>query len=171
MPQTECDYDKFNICLIYTILNMSKTLSRQIDGLIVSCAIGMGCDKAELMRLASEYGNKHHSLYRLSDANLRSLETKEERTMALGLEDKVNDVIIQQTRVYSELGSHGIIFKTRKHKPRTPSPRAKTPSPRAKTPSPRAKTPSPKKASPKACSPKTRRSNCAIMGGTKRRHN
>lgn len=146
---------------------MSKTLSRQIDGLIVSCAIGMGCDKAELMRLASEYGNKHHSLYRLSDANLRSLETKAERTMALELEDKVNDVIFQQTRVYSELGSHGSIFKTRKHKPRTPSPKKASPntSPRAKTPSPRAKTPS-----PRACS---RRSNCNVMGGkrTKRRRN
>ncbi len=162
MTQIECDYDKFNMCSIYIIINMSKTLSRQIDGLIVSCAIGMGCDEAELMHLAFEYGNKHPSLYKLSDAHLRSLETKEERTMALQLEDKVNDVIIQQRRVYSELGVHGSIFKSRKHKPRTPSP--KTPSPKKASP----KTPSPKKASPnpKACS-KTRR-HCNILGGKRR---
>ena len=152
-----------------------KELTREIDALIVLCVLGNGCDEAELMRLASNYGNKYHSLYELSDANLRSLETKEERTAALRLEHKVNNFIFQQKRFYSEMGSHGSVFKTRKHKPKTPSPRAKTPSPRAKTPSPRAKTPSPraKTPSPKAKTPspkaKTRRSYCNVMGGTKRR--
>ena len=124
-----------------------KELTRQIDTLIISCVIGNDCDEAELMRLASNYGNVYHSLYELSDANLRSLETKEERTMALRLEHKVNNFIFQQKRFYSEMGSRGSVFKTRKHKVKTPSPRAKTPSPRAKT----------------------RRSYCNVMGGTKRR--
>ena len=131
---------------------MEKELSRRIDELIISCAIGqfgMGCDKAELTRLASEYGNVNDS-YKLSPT-LLAFESENEKNIALNLEKKVNDIIFQQRRFYRELGlgSHGSIFKTktRKYKPRTPSPR--TPSPRA-------------------CSPKTRRSHCNMMGGKRR---
>ena len=127
-------------------MEKEKELSRRIDELIISCAIGpfgMGCDKAKLTRLASEYGNVNDSYYKLSPT-LRAFESENEKKIALNLEKRVNDIIFQQRRFYRELGSHGSIFKTRKYKPRTPSPR--TPSPRA-------------------CSPKTRRSHCNMMGG------
>ena len=129
---------------------LEKELSEQINEIIVSCAIGMGCDEAKLKRLASEYGNVSHS-YTLSK-KLLAFDFEHEKQTALQLEKKVNDVIIQQRRIYGELGSRRSSFKIRKPK-----------------------TPSPTKASPKA-SPKTRRSYCNMMGGkrrtnTKRRRN
>jgi hypothetical protein len=166
---------------------LEKELSRQIDELIVSCAIGMGCDEAELKRLASEYGNVAHS-YTLSK-NRVAFDFEHEKKTAMQLEQKVNNIIIQQRRIYGELGSRRSSFKTRK--PKTPSPTKASPkaSPTKASPtkaSPTKASPkasptkaSPKtspKASPKACSPKTRRSYCNMMGGkrrtnTKRRRN
>ena len=149
---------------------LGKELSDRIDELIVSCAIGMGCDEAELMRLTSEYGNVSHSY--TFPKRLLAFDFEHEKKIALQLEKKVNNVILQQRRMYGELGSHGSIFKTRKHKPRTPSPKKASP----KKASPQKASPqkaSPQKASPKACS---RRSYCNVMGGkrrtnTKRRRN
>jgi hypothetical protein len=146
---------------------LGQELSDRIDELIVSCAIGMGCDEAELMRLTSEYGNVSHSY--TFPKRLLAFDFEHEKKIALQLEKKVNNVILQQRRMYGELGSHGSIFKTRKHKPRTPSPKKASP----QKASPQKASP---KASPKACSPKTRRSYCNVMGGkrrtnTKRRRN
>ena len=137
---------------------LGKELSDQINEIIVSCAIGMGCDEAKLKRLASEYGNVSHS-YTLSK-KLLAFDFEHEKQTALQLEKKVNDVIIQQRRIYGELGSRGSSFKIRK--PKTPSPTKASPKASPKT-------------SPKA-SPKTRRSYCNMMGGkrrtnTKRRRN
>jgi len=157
---------------------LEKELSRQIDELIVSCAIGMGCDEAELKRLASEYGNVAHS-YTLSK-NRVAFDFEHEKKTAMQLEQKVNNIIIQQRRIYGELGSRRSSFKTRK--PKTPSPTKASPkaSPTKASPKASPKTSptkaSPTKASPKACSPKTRRSYCNMMGGkrrtnTKRRRN
>ena len=132
---------------------MSKQLSRQIDAHIVSCATGMACDEAELMRLATEYRNKYNSPYELNYMHMRSLETDAEKAIALNLEAKINDIDVNHTmqRFYSELGSKGDIFRKSKSIKRVASP------PKA---SPR---------SPRACSPKTRRSYCSVQGGTKRR--
>jgi hypothetical protein len=148
---------------------MKQELSDRIDELIISCAIGMGCDEAELMRLTSEYGNVSHS-YTLPK-RLLAFDFEHEKKIALQLQEQVNNVIVQQRRMYGELGSHGSIFKTRKHKPMKPpkkaSPKA-SPNASPKT-SPKASPKTSPKASPKACSPKTRRSYCNVMGGTKRR--
>jgi hypothetical protein len=142
-------------------------LSEQIDELIVSCAIGMGCDEIELKRLASKYGNVSHS-YALPK-RLLAFDFEHEKKIALQLQEQVNNVLVQQRRMYGELGSHGSIFKTRKHKPRTPKASPKTSPKTSQKASPKASPKTSPKASPKACSPKTRRSYCNVMGGTKRR--
>jgi len=150
-----------------------KALGKKIHNIIVLCALGEPCDETELDALAVEYATEFRCPYQLSAAHMRSLETDAERETARRLEDKVNDTIRQQLRlhsawgshgrIYSELGPHGSIFKTRKHKPMTPSP--KRASPKAASP----KAASPKAASPKkACSPKTRRSYCNMLGGKRR---
>ena len=133
---------------------MSKQLSRQIDAHIVSCATGMACDEAELMRLATEYRSKYNSPYELNYMHMRSLETDAEKAIALNLEAKINDIDVNHTmqRFYSELGPTGHVFKTRKSVKRIASPPKASPRP-----------------SPRACSPKTRRSYCSVQGGTKRR--
>ena len=69
---------------------LEKELSRQIDELIVSCAIGMGCDEAELKRLASEYGNVAHS-YTLSKNRVASASTRTQFTVNASL---LNDDIV-----------------------------------------------------------------------------
>ena len=129
-------------------------LSRQIDELIISCAIGNGCDEAELMRLASEYGTVSDS-YTFSKRML-AFDSEDEKKIALRLQKEVNDHIrrfrsavgshgrVHQLPLFHrELGPRGITFNTWKHyKP---------------------------KASPKkACSPKTRRSYCNMLGGKRR---
>jgi len=105
-----------------------KELSRRIDELIVSCAIGMGCDEAELMHLASEYGTVSDS-YKISKMKL-AFDFEHEKKTALRLQEEVNDHIrrfrsavgshgriLQNRQFYSELGPHGRIFKNRKPKP------------------------------------------------------
>ena len=132
-----------------------EELSRQIDELIISCAIGMGCDEAELMRLASEYGTVSDS-YTLSKRRV-AFDTENEKKIALRLQKEVNDHIrrfrsavgshgrVHQLPLFNrELGPRGITFNTWKHY--KPKPKA-----------------SPKK----TCSPKTRRS-CNILGGKRR---
>jgi len=142
-----------------------KALGKKIHNIIVLCALGEPCDETELDALAVEYATEFRCPYQLSAAHMRSLETDAERETARRLEDKVNDTIRQQLRlhsawgshgrIYSELGSHGMIF--RKTLKRTSPKRA---SPKAA---------SPKAASPKkACSPKTRRSYCNMLGGKRR---
>ena len=127
-------------------------LSRQIDELIISCAIGIGCDEAELMRLASEYGTVSDS-YTFSKRRL-AFDTEDEKKIALRLQKEVNDHI---RRFRSAVGSHGRVhqlplfhrelgrpgtFNAWKHyKPKSPK---------------------------KPCSPITRRSYCNILGGKRR---
>ena len=133
---------------------MSKQLSRQIDALIVSCALGMACDEAELMRLATEYRRKYKSPYELNYMHMRSLETDAEKSIALNLEAKINDIDVNYTmkHFYNELGPNGYIFKKRRKSTKRNTSPTGTP-----------------KTSPKACSPKTRRGYCNVQGGTKRR--
>ena len=138
-----------------------EELSRQIDELIISCAIGMGCDEAELMRLASEYGTVSDS-YTLSKRRI-AFDTEDEKKIALRLQKEVNDHIrrfrsavgshgrVHQLPLFHrELGPRGITFNnTWKHyyKPK----------------------PKPKASPKKPCSPKTRRgSYCNILGGKRR---
>jgi hypothetical protein len=134
---------------------MAEFISRRIDELIISCAIGNGCDEAELMRLASEYGAVSDS-YKFSNT-LLAFDFEHEKQIALRLQKEVNDNIrrfrsafgsngrVRQLPLFhSQLDPRGITFKTWKHY--KPKPKA-----------------SPKK----ACSPKTRRS-CNILGGKRR---
>jgi len=103
---------------------MKKDLSRQIDELIISCAIGNGYDEAKLMRLASEYGTMSDS-YKFSKMNL-AFDFEHEKQIASQLEKEVNDYILRfrsalcspKLQIYKELGRHGTIFK---NKPRKPS--------------------------------------------------
>lgn len=110
-----------------------KELSRRIDELIASCAIGqlgMGCDKAELMHLASEYGTVSDS-YTFSKLRL-AFDFEYEKTIALRLQEEVNDHIRRfrsavgshgrirpKRQFYSELGPHGRIFENRKRSSKT----------------------------------------------------
>ena len=150
-----------------------KELTEQMNGFIVSCAIGNECNEAELIQLTNEYGNAHdYSVYKMSDGILRSFDTDAEKATALRLEDKVNVIIRrledknrQQRILFRELGPHGSIFKTRKHKhtvrhdssPTRASPTRASPTRASPKASP--------KSSPKACS---RRSYCNMMGGKRR---
>jgi hypothetical protein len=65
-----------------------KELTKQIDALIVSCAIGMGCDEVELKRLAIEYATHFTGPYELSRMHLRALD--ENLEMGIQLTKKVN---------------------------------------------------------------------------------
>lgn len=78
-----------------------KALSREIDAIIIGCALGEACDKAcdkacdedELVRLAIEYATVFRCEYQLSAAHMRSLETEAERRVARQLEANVNKVV------------------------------------------------------------------------------
>ena len=65
-----------------------KELTKHIDALIVSCAIGMGCDEVELKRLAIEYATRFTGPYVLSPMHLGLLD--ENREMGIQLTKKVN---------------------------------------------------------------------------------
>ena len=176
-----------------------KNLSRQIDALIVSCAIGMGCDEIELKRLAIEYATHFTGPYELSRIHLRALD--ENLDMGIELTKKVNIFIDAARSRIKHVKSMGSFVSDKLSLPQvcncTPtrknifckmpphlckytnhslttiasrqSPKA---SPKGKAASPKGKAASPKgkAASPKACSPNTRRSHCNVMGG-KRRNN
>lgn len=133
-------------------MEKQKKLSRQIDALIVSCALGMECDETELMLLASEYRSNSKSPYKLNYTNWRSLETDAERETALSLEAKVNDADANHTigHFYNELGPSAKIFKTARSLSRKNTTPKKSPPKK-----------SPPKTSPKACS----RKRCSILGG------
>ena len=67
---------------------LKKELTDQIDALIVSCAIGMGCDEIELKRLAIKYATHFTGPYELSPMRLGLLD--ENREMGIQLIKKVN---------------------------------------------------------------------------------
>jgi hypothetical protein len=70
-----------------------KALSREIDAGIVACALGQGCDEAELVRLSIEYATQFRCPYQFAAMHMRSLETDAERATARQLEVNVNNVI------------------------------------------------------------------------------
>jgi hypothetical protein len=173
-----------------------KELTEQIDKLVVSCAIGMGCDEIELKRLAIEYATHFTGPYELSRMHLRALD--ENLEMGIQLTKKVNVFIDAARARIKQVKSMGSFVSDKLSLPQTckctPTRKyifckmpphlckytnhslttmASRQSPKA---SPKGKAASPKAASPKACSPKTRRSHCNVMGGkrrtnTKRRRN
>lgn len=81
--------------------------SRKIDALIVACVVGSECDEAEMVRLAIEYATMFRSPYQMSASHMRSLETPEEKTAALQLEAKVNNVITKTMRQLSSMSTMG----------------------------------------------------------------
>jgi hypothetical protein len=92
-----------------------KALSREIDGIIISCALNQGCDETELVRLAIEFATVFRCQYEFSAENMRSMETEEERETVLRLEQKVKLVvkhtIRQRTPGMAQL-SRQLMYKT-----------------------------------------------------------
>ena len=71
-----------------------KALSREIDGIIVECALNpQRCSEAGLMPLAIDFATQFRCPYQLSGIHMRSLESDAERATALRLEAKVNVAI------------------------------------------------------------------------------
>lgn len=71
-----------------------KALSREMDAIIVGCALGdQACDEAELVRLAIEYATVFRCEYQIPATHMRSLETEAERGVARQLEANVNRVV------------------------------------------------------------------------------
>ena len=74
-----------------------KALSREMDAIIVGCALGEACDEAcdeaELVRLAIDYATVFRCEYQLPATHMRSLETEAERGVARQLEANVNKVV------------------------------------------------------------------------------
>jgi hypothetical protein len=161
-----------------------KELTEQIDELVVSCAIGMGCDEIELKRLAIKYATHFTGPYELSRMHLRALD--ENLEMGIQLTKKVNVFIDAARARIKHVKGMGSFVSGKLSLPQTckctPTKKyifckmpphlckftnhslvtiASRESPKA---SPKASKASPK-ASPKACSPKTRRSYCNVMGG------
>lgn len=79
--------------------------SRKMDALVVGCALGTGCDEAELVRLAIEHAHEFRCPYALADVHLRSLETREERDAAMQMEAKVNKVIAKTIQRERPMGA------------------------------------------------------------------
>ena len=86
--------------MLYTHINTNhkmdkqkKALSREIDAIIVGCALGEACDEAELVRLAIDYATVFRCEYQLPATHMRSLETEAERGVARRLEANVNNVV------------------------------------------------------------------------------
>jgi hypothetical protein len=79
--------------------------SRRIDALVVGCAIGSGCDEAELVRLAIEHAHEFRCPYQLSSVHMRSLETSAEQDAAKQMEAKVNKVIAKTIRREGPVGA------------------------------------------------------------------
>ena len=67
--------------------------SRRMDALVIGCAIGSGCDEAELVQLAVNYAHEFRCPYALSSLHMRSLETSAEQEAAKKMEARVNKVI------------------------------------------------------------------------------
>lgn len=70
-----------------------KALSKEMDAIIVGCALGEACDEAELVRLAIDYASMFRCEYQLPATHMRSLETEAERGVARQLEANVNKVV------------------------------------------------------------------------------
>ena len=79
--------------------------SRKMDALVVGCALGTGCDEAELVRLAIEHAHEFHCPYALADVHLRTMETREERDAAMQMEAKVNKVIAKTIQRERPMGA------------------------------------------------------------------
>ena len=163
-------------------MEKEQTLAQKIDALVVGCALGMGCDEAELVRLAIEYAHAFRPPYALADVHLRSMETREERDAAMQMEAKVNKVITKTIQRERPMGAMSRVAMERFSMQPTPNLRTimrpckctgPTQSPHCRLQPALCKTAvhtlsrtvprtpnkaSPKK-SPKASSPKTRKSN------------
>ena len=96
-----------NICnMIYTHIHANnkmdkqkKALSKEIDAIIVDCALGEACDEAGLVRLAIEYATVFRCKdYKLSEKHMRSLETEAEQEVARRLEFNVQNVMFRTLR-------------------------------------------------------------------------
>jgi len=83
-------------------LKQKQAYSREMDGLINKCAIGVKCDESELVRLAIEYAHEFRSYEWHGD-----LVESDEREVAVQMEAKVNKVIAKTLQRKSAMGAMG----------------------------------------------------------------
>lgn len=161
-----------------------KELTKQIDALIVSCAIGMGCDEIELKRLAIKYATHFTGPYVLSPMHLGLLD--ENREMGIQLTKKVNVFIDAARARIKHVRSMGSFVSSKLELPQTCK---CTPTKKyifcnmpphlckhtnhalattASRVSPRASPKTSPKASPKTSPTKCRKPGCSMMGGKRR---
>ena len=98
-----------------------KALSREIDGIIISCALNQGCDEAELVQLSIEYAHEFRCPYALSSLHMRSLETSAEQEAAKKMEARVNKVITKTIQRERPMGAMGRMAMERLSSQPTPN--------------------------------------------------
>ena len=161
-----------------------KELTEQIDALIVSCAIGMGCDEDELKRLAIKYATHFTGPYKLSPMHFRALD--ENLDTGIQLTKRVNALMdaarsrLKTKSMGSFVAKKMVLPQTCKCTPTMKYPFCKMPLHLCKytnhtlaTMTARKSPNASPKASPKASPTKCRKPGCSMMGGkrTKRRRN
>ena len=101
--------DNVNEIIMTTLKDMTKSkkqlYSQKIDELVVGCALGTGCDEAELVRLAIDYAHDVGSPYALASVHLQMMESREERAAATQMEAKVNKVITKTIQRERPMGA------------------------------------------------------------------
>lgn len=101
--------DNVNEIIGMTLKDMTKSkkqlCSSKIDELVVRCALGTGCDEAELVRLAIYYAHHVGSPYALASVHLLMMESREERDAAMQMEAKVNKVIAKTIQRERPMGA------------------------------------------------------------------
>lgn len=95
--------------------------SRKMDALVIGCALGQGCDEAELVRIAIEYAHEFRCPYTLSSIHMRSLETSAEQDAAKQMEARVNKVIVKTIQRERPMGAMGRIVMERFSSQPTPN--------------------------------------------------
>jgi len=95
--------------------------SRRMDALVIGCALGQGCDEAELVRLAGNYAHEFRCPYALSSVHMRSLETSAERDAAKQMEARVNKVITKTIQRERPMGAMGRMAMERLSSQPTPN--------------------------------------------------
>jgi hypothetical protein len=92
-----------------------------MDALVIGCALGQGCDEAELVQLAVNYAHEFRCPYALSSLHMRSLETSAEQEAAKKMEARVNKVITKTIQRERPMGAMGRMAMERLSSQPTPN--------------------------------------------------
>ena len=101
--------------------NQKREHSRRMDALVIGCALGQGCDEAELVQLAVNYAHEFRCPYALSSLHMRSLETSAEQEAAKKMEARVNKVITKTIQRERPMGAMGRMAMERLSSQPTPN--------------------------------------------------